>query len=303
MQTPVSPFAEITSLPATEVDALVDRALEEDSARSDVTSAALIPRDINGKAVFLVKEKGVLAGIDVAARVFKRVDPSVNTEILIPDGTPVKPKDVAGTVTGPVISILKGERVALNFLQRMSGIASLTSRYVAKVSGTGARILDTRKTTPGLRRLEKYAVQAGGGTNHRYSLGEAVLIKDNHIAVMRATGMTLPEIIAKARRNAPEGMTLEVEVTNLQELREALEAVADIIMLDNMSVPLMKEAVEITGGKAKLEASGNITLVNVRKAAETGVDFISVGALTHSYKSLDISLELQEPFLKGLKLG
>jgi len=301
--TPVSPFGKAIELSAAETDVIIDRALDEDAGRGDVTSEALIPRDITGKAIFLVKEKGVLAGIEVAARVFKRADASIISEVFIPDGSPVKPKDVAGAISGPVISILKGERVALNIVQRMSGIASLTARYVEKVSGTGVRILDTRKTTPGLRRLEKYAVHAGGGTNHRYSLGEAVLIKDNHIAVLRATGMTLPDIIAKARRNAPEGLVLEVEVTNLPELQEALGAGADIIMLDNMSVPLMKDAVAITGGKAKLEASGNITLANVRKVAETGVDFISVGALTHSYESLDISLELQEPFLKGMKLG
>jgi len=290
-------------LPGDELDAVIDGALDEDAGRGDVTSDALIPRDLAGKAIFLVKEKGILAGIDVAIRVFTRVDASINTEIFIKDGTSVKPKDVIAAVSGAVISLLKAERAALNFLQRMSGVASLTAQYVEKVSGTGVKILDTRKTTPGLRRLEKYAVRAGGGTNHRYGLGEAILIKDNHIAVLRATGMTLPEIITKARRNAPEGMTLEVEVTNLPELREALNAGADVIMLDNMSVPLMKQAVEITGGKAKLEASGNVTLANVRKVAETGVDFISVGALTHSYKSLDISLELEEPFLKGMKLG
>ncbi len=302
---PVSPFMKegVIDLPVDELDAVIDRALDEDAGRGDVTSDALIPRDLTGKAIFLVKEKGVLAGIDVATRVFTRVDASINTEIFIKDGTAIKSKDVIATVSGAVISLLKAERAALNFLQRMSGVASLTAQYVEKVSGTGAKILDTRKTTPGLRRLEKYAVHAGGGINHRFGLGEAILIKDNHIAVLRASGMTLPEIIAKARRNAPEGMTLEVEVTNLPELREALKAGADVIMLDNMSIPLMKQAVEITGGTAKLEASGNVTLANVRKVAETGVDFISVGALTHSYKSLDISLELQEPFLKGMKLG
>ena len=302
---PVSPFYKggMIDLPGDELDAVIDGALDEDAGRGDVTSDALIPRDLAGKAIFLVKEKGILAGIDVAIRVFTRVDASINTEIFIKDGTSVKPKDVIAAVSGAVISLLKAERAALNFLQRMSGVASLTAQYVEKVSGTGVKILDTRKTTPGLRRLEKYAVRAGGGTNHRYGLGEAILIKDNHIAVLRATGMTLPEIITKARRNAPEGMTLEVEVTNLPELREALNAGADVIMLDNMSVPLMKQAVEITGGKAKLEASGNVTLANVRKVAETGVDFISVGALTHSYKSLDISLELEEPFLKGMMPG
>jgi nicotinate-nucleotide pyrophosphorylase (carboxylating) len=300
---PVSPFGKIFELSADELDTIINRALDEDSGRGDITSEALIPRDLTGKAIFLIKEKGVLAGIDVAMRVCKRVDAALNTEIFIKDSTPVEPQDIVGAVSGSVISILKAERIALNFLQRMSGIASLTAQYVEKVRGTGTRILDTRKTTPGLRRLEKYSVRAGGGMNHRFGLGEAVLIKDNHIAVLRASGMTLPQIIAKAREHAPADMTLEVEVTNLSELQEALEAGADIIMLDNMSVPMMKKAVEITVGQAKLEASGNITLANVRKTAETGVDFISVGALTHSFKSLDISLELEEPYLKGMKLG
>ena len=177
---PVSPFMKegVIDLPVDELDAVIDRALDEDAGRGDVTSDALIPRDLTGKAIFLVKEKGVLAGIDVAIRVVTRVDASINTEIFIKDGTAVKSKDVIAAVSGAVISLLKAERAALNFLQRMSGVASLTAQYVEKVSGTGVKILDTRKTTPGLRRLEKYAVRAGGGTNHRFGLGEAILIKD-----------------------------------------------------------------------------------------------------------------------------
>jgi nicotinate-nucleotide pyrophosphorylase (carboxylating) len=290
-------------LSGAELDAIIDRALGEDTGHGDVTTEALIPRDITGKASLLVKEKGVLAGIDVANRTFQRVDPLLELNILIQDGTSVKPGDIAGTAGGSVASILKAERVALNFLQRLSGIASTTAKYVAKTSGLNVKILDTRKTTPGLRALEKYAVRAGGGANHRFHLGDAVLIKDNHIAILRATGLNLQNIIAKARQNAPQGMTLEVEVTNIIEAQEAVEAGADIIMLDNMSAAEMKKAVALIGGRAKVEASGNVTLTNVHRAALTGVDFISIGALTHSYKSLDISLELEAPFLKGMKLS
>ena len=289
-------------LSAAELDAIIERAMDEDSGRGDVTSEALIPRDLSGRASLLVKEKGVLAGIDVAGSIFYRVDPSLEIEILIQDGTSVKPGDIAGTISGSVISILKAERVVLNFLQRLSGIATTTAQYVAETGGLGVKILDTRKTTPGLRPLEKYAVRAGGGYSHRFHLGDAVLIKDNHIAALRATGLGLPDIIAKARRNAPKGMTIEVEVTNTREAQEAMNAGADIIMLDNMGIAEMKQAVALIGGMAKLEASGNITLDNVHQVALTGVDFISIGALTHSYNALDISLELESPFLKGLTL-
>ena len=213
-------------------------------------------------------------------------------EILIKDGTPVQPGDIVATITGSVTGILKAERTALNFLQRLSGIASLTAQYVAEVSGFKAKIVDTRKTTPGLRLLEKYAVRMGGGYNHRLHLGDAVLIKDNHIAALRAMGLGLKDIVAKARKNAPAGMTIEVEVTSAREAVDALKAGADIIMLDNMSVSEMKQVVNMVAGKAKLEASGGITLANVRQVAMTGVDIISIGALTHSYKALDISLEI-----------
>lgn len=288
---------------AAELDAIIDRALDEDIGHGDVTSEALIPRDLSGRASLLVKEKGVLAGIEVAGRVFHRVDPLLEIDMMLKDGMGIKPGDIAGTVSGSVISILKAERVVLNFLQRLSGIASTTAQYVAETSGLGVKIMDTRKTTPGLRRLEKYAVHTGGGSNHRFHLGDAVLIKDNHIAALRATGLNLKDIIAKARRNAPEGITIEVELTSPREAQEAFKAGADIIMLDNMGVAEMKRVVALIGGKAKLEASGGITLANVHQVALTGVDFISIGALTHSYKALDISLELEAPFLKGLKLS
>jgi nicotinate-nucleotide pyrophosphorylase (carboxylating) len=285
-------------LPEKEVDAIIDVALNEDTGHGDVTSEALIPPELTGKAEVLVKEKGVLAGIEIAARVFHRVDPLLKIDILIKDGTAIKPGDIAATIVGSVTGMLKAERTALNFLQRLSGIASLTAQYVAEISGFDAKIVDTRKTTPGLRRLEKYAVRMGGGQNHRMHLGDAVLIKDNHIAALRAMGMGLKDIVAKARKNAPSGITIEIEVTGAREAVDALKAGADIIMLDNMSVNEMKQVVNMVAGKAKLEASGGITLTNVRQVAMTGVDIISIGALTHSYKALDISLEMESQTLK-----
>ena len=280
------------------IDIIIDTALEEDTGQGDITSQALLPTDLVGKAFITVKEKGILAGIDVAKRVFYKIDPLLDIEILIKDGATVKPGDIAGVISGSVVSILKAERVALNFLQRLSGIASLTARFVTQTSGTPAGIYDTRKTTPGLRGLEKYAVRMGGGQNHRLHLADAVLIKDNHIAALRATGMSLREIIEKARQNTPEGTTVEVEVTSEEEALDALKTGADIIMLDNMIPDEMRKIVDTVGGQAKLEASGNITLKNVHQVAMTGVDMISVGALTHSYESLDISLEIESQTLK-----
>jgi len=281
-----------------EIDTIIDIALNEDVGHGDITSESLIPPDLTGKATLLVKETGVLAGVDVAGRVFQRIDPSLKVEILLQDGTAVQPGDVAGTVSGSVSSILQAERVALNFLQRLSGIASLTTRYVAEIRGTGAEIYDTRKTTPGMRFLEKYAVRTGGGQNHRQHLGDAVLIKDNHIGALRSTGLTLKQIVEKARENTPEGITLEVEVTSREEAHDALQAGADIILLDNMPVDEMKNVVDEVAGRVKLEASGGITLKNIREVALTGVDRISVGALTHSFTALDISLEIESQTLK-----
>jgi len=283
-----------------ELDAIIDIALDEDTSHGDVTSEALIPPELSGKASLLVKEKGVLAGIEVTGRVFQRVDPSLAVETLIKDGTKIQPGDIAATIVGSVANILKAERTALNFLQRLSGIASLTAQYVEETRGLPARIVDTRKTTPGLRQLEKYAVRMGGGHNHRMHLGDAVLIKDNHIAALRAMGMSLKDIVAKARQNAPAGITIEVEVTSTREALEALKAGADIIMLDNMSVNEIRQVVNLVSGQVKLEASGGITLANVHQVAMGGVDIISIGALTHSYKALDISLEMESQTLKLL---
>jgi nicotinate-nucleotide pyrophosphorylase (carboxylating) len=286
-------------VPEKQLDKIIDLALAEDVGHGDVTTAALIPPDLSGRASLLVKARGVLAGIEVARRVFLRVDHLLDVAVLVTDGTVLKPGDVVGSVRGSVAAILKAERTALNFLQRLSGIATLTAQYVSRIKGTGAGIYDTRKTTPGLRLLEKYAVKTGGGRNHRLHLGDAVLVKDNHIGALRATGMSLGDIVTKARRNAPAGLTVEVEVTNVVEAREALQAGADIIMLDNMGLDDMARVVKLAAGRARIEASGGIKLANVRQVALTGVDIISVGALTHSYKSLDISLELES---QGLKL-
>jgi nicotinate-nucleotide pyrophosphorylase (carboxylating) len=280
-----------------QLESVIDAALEEDTGCGDITSEALIPPELSGKAAVLVKENGVLAGIEVAKRVFHKIDPLLKIDILIKDGAVVKPNDIAATITGSVTGILKGERAALNFLQRLSGIATTAARYVREIKGTGAKIYDTRKTTPG---LEKYAVRMGGAQNHRMHLGDAVLIKDNHIVALRAMGLGLQDIITKAKQNAPAGITIEIEVTGVKEAAEAAGGGADIIMLDNMSIDAMREAVKAVGGKAKLEASGNITLDNVRRVAMTGVDIISIGALTHSYKALDISLEMELQALKPI---
>ena len=281
-----------------QVNAIVDLALTEDTSHGDVTSEALIPPELQGKASVLVKAPGILAGGEIARKVFFRVDPSLEVELLIKDGTRVNPGDIVATISGKVISILKGERVALNFLQRLSGIASQTARYVAETQGCKARIVDTRKTTPGLRTLEKYAVRMGGGQNHRLHLGDAVLIKDNHLAALRAQGMTLKDIVARAKQNAPQGITIEIEVNTAQEAMEAANAGADIIMLDNMSPDEMRSVVDSLPRGVKTEASGNITLDNVRAAAMSGVDIISIGALTHSSKALDLSIELEPQIMK-----
>ena len=287
-------------LPEEQIDNVIDSALAEDISRGDMTSEALIPPQLQGKASVLVKAGGTLAGGEVAKRVFLKVDPSLKVEILIQDGRKVKPGDIAATIVGTVVSILKAERTALNFLQRLSGIASLTAQYVAETQGSAVSITDTRKTTPGLRSLEKYAVRLGGGQNHRYHLGDGILIKDNHLAALRTLGMKLKDIVAKAKQNAPRGLKVEVEVSTVQEALDAAEAGADIIMLDNMSPDEMRRVVSLIPGQVKTEASGGITLANVHAVAMTGVNTISIGALTHSPQALDISIELEPQTLKLL---
>ena len=276
-----------------QIEEIIDRALAEDLIKGDVTTEALIPGNKRGTGFIVVKKEGILAGINVAKQVFHRVDPELKVEILLEDGTRVKPGSRAAELSGSIASILKAERVALNFLQRLSGIASETNRYVEAVKGLPVRIMDTRKTTPGLRSLEKYAVKVGGGHNHRMSLGDGILIKDNHLAALRSQGLNIKEIIAKARQNSRQDMPVEVEVGTVSEASEAVEAGADIVMLDNMNVEDMRKAVKFIHGRALVEASGGIALDNVRTVAETGVDFISIGALTHSVRALDISLELE----------
>ena len=281
-----------------QIDAIIDLALDEDLGSGDITSRALIPDQLQGRASITAKEEGIVAGGGAAERVFLRVDPSLETELLIADGGNINPGDTIATVSGRVISILKAERTALNFMQRLSGIATETARYIAAIKGLKTKIIDTRKTTPGMRALEKAAVRTGGGENHRYNLGDGILIKDNHLAALRAQGMTIADIVAQARGNAPKGLKIEVEAGNIEEAVEAAEAGADIVMLDNMNPDEMRRAVEALPAAVKTEASGGITMANVRAAAEAGVDFISIGALTHSAKALDISLELDPQRLR-----
>jgi nicotinate-nucleotide pyrophosphorylase (carboxylating) len=246
----------------------------------------------------LIKEEGVIAGTIVAENVFHQIDADLKVQIQIQDGSAVKFGDIPMLITGNVRSVLKAERVALNFFQRLSGIATATSQYIAQVKDLGVDIADTRKTTPVLRVLEKYAVRMGGGRNHRMDLSDAILIKDNHIAALRALGMSYKEIVVKAKNNTSADIKVEAEARTIQEALDAVEAGVDIIMLDNMTVMEMTRAVELIAGRAEVEASGGVNLKNVRSVAETGVDFISIGALTHSFKSLDISLELEPQTFK-----
>jgi nicotinate-nucleotide pyrophosphorylase (carboxylating) len=272
-----------------DIDPIIDAALKEDIPSGDVTSESLIPAASRSRAVFLAKEEGVLAGLEVARRVFERIDSRVRFRAFTSDGCAFKAGDVLAEVRGRSISLLKGERTALNFLQRMSGIATKTRRFVAAVKGTGTRILDTRKTTPTLRRLEKYAVRMGGGENHRSSLSDMVLIKDNHLALIGS----IPEAVRRARGKARKGTKIEVEVADFSAAREAVAAGADRIMLDNMPLDRMKPVVRWLKGKVPVEVSGKVSLERARRIAGLGVDYISVGGLTHSYSSVDISLEFK----------
>jgi nicotinate-nucleotide pyrophosphorylase (carboxylating) len=273
----------------------VERALAEDLGEGDLTTRAVVPEGARARAVVSQKEPGVLAGLGVARAVFERVDPALEVELLAPQGEWREPGPVA-EVTGAAASILAAERVALNFLGRLSGVATLTARYVRAVEGTGARILDTRKTTPGLRELEKEAVRAGGGVNHRGGLYDAILVKENHAAlaggVGEATRLALEAAPALARAAGRGSLMVEVECATLGEVEDAVAAGVTRILLDNMSPDDLRRAVEIAGGRAELEASGGVTLDTVRAVAETGVDYISVGAVTHSAPALDVSLLL-----------
>ena len=282
-----------------EIDIIIDLALAEDVSHGDVTSETLIPPGLQGRASILAKAEGILAGIEVLRRVFFEVDPLLKTRVLIKDGAKVRPGDTVATVSGRVVSILRGERVALNFLSRLSGIATDTARFVAEVAGYGVQISDTRKTTPGLRRLEKYAVFVGGGRNHRFHLGDGILIKDNHITALRAQGMSLRDIVLRAKRDAPRGLKVEVEVGTAGEALEAAEGGADIVMLDNISPDEMHRIRGLVPENIMIEASGGISLKSVRAAAQAGVDIISVGALTHSAQALDFSLDFEPETIKN----
>ena len=275
------------------IEDLIDEALDEDMPSGDITTDALVPPHTRGRANFMAKAEGVLAGIEVARMVFQKVDPFLKFSATYQDGSRIKGGDILAAVSGDVAGILKAERTSLNFLQHLSGIATATAQFVKAVDGLNVQILDTRKTVPGLRLLEKYAVAAGGGHNHRMGLSDMVLIKDNHIAILRREGRSLAEIIHTARIRTPGNIKIEVETTSPEQAREAAEAGADIVMLDNMSVDAMREAVRLVNHKALIEASGGVDLATVRRIAETGVDCISVGAITHSARALDISLKLE----------
>ena len=265
---------------------IIERALREDVGSGDLTTEAIVPADATTTATIVAKEPGIIAGLFMVERVLQRLDARASVECAVNEGDSVDPDELVASVRGPVRALLTGERTVLNFLQRMSGIATLTREYVDDVAGTGATICDTRKTAPGLRVLDKYAVRAGGGTNHRMGLFDAVLIKENHVTA--AGGIAAA--VEAANGSAPHTATIEVECESLAEVEEALDAQAEIIMLDNMSPEEMRQAVELVDGNAIVEASGNVTLDTVQDIAETGVDLISVGELTHSVKALDLSM-------------
>ncbi len=266
----------------------VRRALAEDIGTGDVTTLFTVPEETQAVARMIAKAEGVVAGLPVAVSALLHIDPALDVEMLVAEGERVEPGQTLLTISGSARSILTGERVALNFVQRLSGIATKTARFVELVKGTKARIVDTRKTTPGLRSLEKYAVRVGGGHNHRFGLYDAVLIKDNHIA---ASG-GIAQAVSRAYALAPHTMTVTVECDTLVQVQEAVEAGADIILLDNMSIVQMEQAIEIIAGQTATEASGGVNEDTVAAIALTGVDIISVGALTHSAPALDISLDL-----------
>ncbi len=284
----MSKRAQALSLPASTVERVVKAALEEDLGEAgDITTDSIVSADLVSEAKIVARKEGVIAGLPLAEAAFKALDPDVVFEAVIEDGEHVSPGTVIASVQGPTRALLSAERVALNFLGHLSGIATLTAAYVARVQGTKARIVDTRKTTPGLRELQKYAVRAGGGTNHRFGLYDAVLVKDNHIAASGGIAPALERLFAGRRH----GVKVEVEVDSLTQLEEALRFPIDAVLLDNMDPATLKEAVRIADGRVQTEASGGVNLQIVREIAETGVDLISVGALTHSAPNLDLGLD------------
>jgi nicotinate-nucleotide pyrophosphorylase (carboxylating) len=277
------------------LDEIIENALKEDIGEGDITSLTTIKPGVQGKAQLKIKDKGIIAGIPLANKIFQKVDPNLAVTIFLKDGDPVKPGDVAFEVQGSIHSIFAAERLVLNFMQRLSGIATLTSQVVKKIDGMNTRVLDTRKTTPNLREVEKYAVRIGGGFNHREGLYDMILVKDNHVDI---AGGIIPVMIALEKfkkANKKSTIKVEVEVRNFDELMDVMqygENLVDRIMLDNFPVDDLADAVKIIDGRFETEASGGINLSTVRQFAETGVDFISVGALTHNFRSLDMSLKV-----------
>lgn len=271
---------------------LIHMALSEDEVAYDPTSS-LMPDDLMSEALLMAKSDGVLAGLDVALEVFHQIDATLEFDTYLRDGSLLTKGTYIASIRGKMQSILRAERTALNFIQRMSGIATATNEFVTKVQGLNAQVIDTRKTVPGWRLLDKYSVRMGGGHNHRMSTGDGILIKDNHIAAMATRGETMTQLIQRAKVDAAHTIRIEVECDTLVQVQEAVEAGADIILFDNMTPEQMLEAVKICKGKALTEASGGITIDNVREVAETGVDLLSTGSITHSVKALDISLEVR----------
>lgn len=268
----------------------VRSALDEDGAFDDVTTIATVVSDRRSRGTLVARENGVVCGVPLALEAFRLLDPKVSIRVDREDGTRVRAGEPVLFVTGHARGLLSAERVALNYLQRLSGIATLTARYVDAVRGTKAKILDTRKTTPGWRLLEKYAVRAGGGTNHRMDLSSGVLIKDNHLSALDGD---IAKAVSRSRALAPKGVPIEVECDSIEQVDRAASAGADVIMLDNMTLEQMAECVRLVNGRAILEASGGVTLGSVRRIAETGVDWISIGALTHSAPSMDLALDFE----------
>jgi nicotinate-nucleotide pyrophosphorylase (carboxylating) len=271
-----------------ELTSVVAAALEEDDTKHDITTAATILSNRRARCRLVPRQTGVIAGLPLASEAFEQLDPAVTIRIEHEDGTRIGPDTPVMFLSGHARGLLSAERVALNFVQRLSGIATTTARYVEAIAGTGAHILDTRKTTPLLRRLEKYAVRAGGGLNHRMDLSSAVLIKDNHLAAVEGD---IALAITRARAVAPAGIRVEIECDSLDQVRAAIDAGAEVIMLENMQLPEIRQAVKLVNGRAVTEASGGVTIDTVRVIAETGVDWISVGALTHSAPALDLALD------------
>jgi len=271
------------------VKSIIEYAFKEDIGCGDVTTNSIIPGEMIADASMIAKTGGIIAGLGVAEYVFRLLDPQIEWKPVVNDGDRVEKNDIIVRLKGSYRALLTGERTALNFLQRMSGIATMTSNYVNALRGTGTEILDTRKTVPGLRLLDKYSVKAGGGTNHRIGLYDMVLIKDNHIKVAGGIGKAVDHV----RKDLKSGIKIEVETSTLEEVKEALDKGVDMIMLDNMTTPTMAEAVKIINGRAIIEASGNMTLERVKEVAGTGVNYISVGALTHSVTAMDISMNIE----------